>query len=221
MHRNLAVTDWNVDLTSTRPYDDDEDGESLCQIGVLRDLLAQLVDEVAHDVRIEPDLQALSGETLRATANHEDEARLDIAARGFWQRGEMAFFDVRVFNPYAKSHMNQKLETVFKKNETEKKTKYNQRVIDIEHGSFTPVVTSAYGGFGRESGKFISELINKLSTKLDLPTSVVANYVRTKISFELVRSQVMCLRGARTRKKLNVEVAEMEVVNCASRMPEG
>ena len=27
--------DWNVDLTSTRPYDDDEDGESLCQIGVL------------------------------------------------------------------------------------------------------------------------------------------------------------------------------------------
>ena len=187
----------------------------------LRDLLAELMDEVAHDVRIEPDLQPLSGETLRATANQDDEARLDIAARGFWQRGEMAFFDVRVFNPYAKSHMDQKLETVFKKNETEKKTKYNQRVIDIEHGSFTPVVTSAYGGFGRESGKFISELINKLSTKLDLSTSVVANYVRTKLSFELVRSQVMCLRGARTKRKLNVEVGEMEVVNCASRMPEG
>ena len=117
-------------------------------------------------------------------------------------------------------YMGQKLETVFKKNETEKKTKYNQRVIDIEHGSFTPVVTSAYGGFGRESGKFITELINKLSLKLDLPTSVVANYVRTKISFELVRSQVMCLRGSRTKKKLNVEVGEMEVVNCASRMPE-
>ena len=29
------MTDWNVDLTSTRPYDDDEDGESLCQKGVL------------------------------------------------------------------------------------------------------------------------------------------------------------------------------------------
>ena len=61
----------------------------------------------------------------------------------------------------------------------------------------------------------------KRITSKDLPTSVVANYVRTKISFELVRSQVMCLRGARTRKKLNVEVGEMEVVNCASRMPEG
>ena len=96
-------------------------------------------------------------------------------------------------------------------------------IIDIEHGSFTPVVTSAYGGFGRESGKFISELVNKLSLKLDLPTSVVANYVRSKISFELVRSQVMCLRGARTKRKLNVEVGEMQVqvVNCVSRMPQG
>ena len=83
------------------------------------------------------------------------------------------------------------------------------------------MVTSAYGGFGRESGKFISELVSKLSLKLDLPTSVVANYVRTKISFELVKSQVMCLRGSRSKKKLNVEVSEMEVVNCVSRMPEG
>ena len=29
------MMDWNADLTSTRPYDDDEDGESLCQKGVL------------------------------------------------------------------------------------------------------------------------------------------------------------------------------------------
>ena len=83
------------------------------------------------------------------------------------------------------------------------------------------MVISAYGGFGRESGKFISELITKLSTKLDLPNSVVANYVRTKISFDLVRSQVMCLRGARSKKRSNVQVEEMEVVNCLSRMPEG
>ena len=80
---------------------------------------------------------------------------------------------------------------------------------------------SAYGGFGRETGKFISELIAKLSQKLDLPNSVVANYVRTKISFDLIKSQNMCLRGARSRKKVNVEVEEIEVVNCASLMPEG
>ena len=33
-----------------------------------------------------------------------DEARLDIAARGFWQQCEMAFFDIRFFNPFAKGN---------------------------------------------------------------------------------------------------------------------
>ena len=79
-------------------------------------------------------------------------------------------------------------------------------------------MTSAYGGFGRETGRFISKLIEKIAVKHDLPTSTVANYVRTKISFELVRSQVMCLRGSRTRKKINVELKESEVVNCVSRV---
>ena len=60
----------------------------------------------------------------------------------------MAFFDVRVFNPFAKSHMSSKLETVFKANEASKKRQYNQRVIQVEHGSFTPIVLSAFGGFG-------------------------------------------------------------------------
>ncbi|MCH2416854.1 MAG: hypothetical protein MK195_08855 [Acidimicrobiales bacterium] len=153
----------------------------------IRDLVAEMVDGVAYDVHIEPPLQPLSGEDLPRSANKEDEARLDIAARGFWQRGEMAFFDVRVFNPFAKTHLNSKLETVFTRNEASKKSEYNERVIKIEHGTFTPIVLSAYGGFGRESGRFISKLIEKISEKHDLQSSTVANYIRTKISFELVR----------------------------------
>jgi len=43
------------------------------------------VSEVCHDVAIEPVLQRLTGENLHyATANVEDEARLDVSARGFW-----------------------------------------------------------------------------------------------------------------------------------------
>ena len=132
----------------------------------------------------------------------------------------MAFFDVRVFNPFAKTHLNSSLENAFKSNEAEKKNKYNDRVIRVEHGSFTPIVTSAYGGFGRETGRFVAKLITKIAEKHDMPTSTVANYVRTKISFELVRSQVMCLRGSRTRKKMNVELKDSEVVNCQSRISE-
>jgi hypothetical protein len=33
-------------------------------------------------------------------------------------------------------------------NERGKKRQYNQRIVEVEHGSFTPVVFSAYGGCG-------------------------------------------------------------------------
>ena len=36
-------------------------------------------------------------------------------------------------------------------NEKEKDKAYNQRVIQLEHGSFSPLVFSVYGGSGRET----------------------------------------------------------------------
>ena len=87
----------------------------------------------------EPALFPLTGEDLPRSANSSDEARVDIAARGFWQRCEKAFFDVRVFNPYASTHRRQTLNSCFNVNEREKKRQYNQRIIEVEHGSFTPV----------------------------------------------------------------------------------
>ena len=55
---------------------------------------------------IEPPFTPLSGEILPSSANIADDARVDIAARSFWQRCDKAFFDVRVFNPYASTHRN-------------------------------------------------------------------------------------------------------------------
>ena len=91
----------------------------------VRDLFATLLKDVCHDVEVEPHLETLTGEVLSSSANSSDEARLDFSARGFWQKGQKAFFDVRVFNPFAKSHLNQKLNTAFKSNENEKKRTYN------------------------------------------------------------------------------------------------
>ena len=179
----------------------------------LRDLFAGFMDEIASEVQTEPQLQPLTGENLPPGANREHDARLDIAARGFWQTCEMAFFDVRVFNPFAKSHKRHTLEAVFKQNETIKKTAYNDRVIQVEHGSFTPIVLSSFGGYGRETSRFVSKLIEKMSEKKDLERSVVANYLRSKVSFELIRSQVACIRGSRGLKKMNVDAGEIEVVN--------
>ena len=64
-----------------------------------------MLESVAYDVQIEPALQPLTGKALPRSANSDDEGRLDISARGFWQRGGKAFFDVRIFNPFTKSHL--------------------------------------------------------------------------------------------------------------------
>jgi len=51
----------------------------------VRDSTEKLLAEVCPDVTLEPDLQPLEGESLDfASANHEDNARANIRARGFW-----------------------------------------------------------------------------------------------------------------------------------------
>ena len=182
----------------------------------IRDLLAHLLNEVATGVHTEPTLEPVTGEPLHSGANTKDEARPDIAARGFWQECAMAFFDVKVFNPFAKTHIHQNLESVFRNCERDKKRLYNERIIAIEHGSFTPVILSAFGGLGYESGIFLSKLIEKLSVKRGVERSVVANFVRTKLSFELVRSQVACIRGARKMQAMILNTGEMDIVSRVS-----
>ena len=139
---------------------------------------------------------------LSSSANSSDEARLDFSAHGFWQKGQKAFFDVRVFNPFAKSHLNQKLDTAFKSNENEKKRVYNQRVIEIEHGSFSPLVFTPYGGTGREAERFMTEVAQKLAERKNMTYNTIIHWLRSKLSFNLLKSDVSCLRESRRSKSV-------------------
>ena len=69
----------------------------------LRDLEAELLNIVCNDVQIEPALQEINGEVLNSGSNKSQDARLDVHARGFWERQRSAFFDVRVCHPNAES----------------------------------------------------------------------------------------------------------------------
>ena len=55
--------------------------------------------------------------------------------------------------------------TFFKKQEKEKKRKYQQRVLDVEMGSFTPLVLGTNGGMGADCNRFLKRLAEKLSEK--------------------------------------------------------
>ena len=71
---------------------------------------------------------------------------------------------------------------------------------------------STYGGCGVETSKCISNLTDNISEKFDMNRSTVANYIRTKLSFHLVRSQVLCVRGSRTIRVPKVDLAEVEYI---------
>ena len=119
----------------------------------LRDFTANLLTEVCPNVCIEPPLQALTGELLsHDTSNSEDGARLDVSAHNFWSdRHHRAFFDVRVFHPNAPSigKCSYHQHTAFTNTKSMQRS-YDQRVLEVEHGSFTPLVFSTSGGMHGE-----------------------------------------------------------------------
>ena len=165
----------------------------------VRDLTANLLNEVCNDVNIEPQLLPVTGERFNnRTANVSNEARVDIKSRGFWVRGQQAFFDVRVFDPNAKRYLHKALPQCYTQNEKEKKRQYNERILEVEHGSFTPLVFSIYGGMGRECSMFYNKLSQKISEKKDIHKSIATNWIRTKLSFALLKSALLCIRGSRS-----------------------
>ena len=66
------------------------------------------------------------------------------------------------------------------------------------HGSFTPLVFGTNGGMGEECSRFVSELANKLSIKQNEEYSVVISWLRVRLSLEILRSVILCVRGSQT-----------------------
>ena len=69
-------------------------------------------------------------------------------AEGFGVPARMHFFYVRVSNPLTASNRNTPLSSVYQRHEQEKHREYDQRIREIEHGSFALLVFAASGGMG-------------------------------------------------------------------------
>ena len=182
-----------------------------------------MLTEVCHEVSVEPDLQPITGESFNgASANIQDGARLDIAVNGFWGgRHERSFCDVRVFNPHAAANRTSNLASAYRKHEKQKKNSYEQRILQVEHASFTPLVFSATGGLGGEANTFYKRLASLLAHKWNDPYNSTLAWLRCRLSFSLLRSSIRCIRGARSQqgvafKQLPVELVRAETGLSAS-----
>ena len=174
----------------------------------IRDFEAHLLKEVCKDVRIEPELMPTGNVETGNGSNKAEKARLDVSAVGVWSSMERTFLDVRVMHPNSPSYSDKSVEQIYAQHEREKKSKYNSRVLQVEKGSFTPLIFSTTGGMGPECTKYHKRVAELISRKRGETYSDVVNFIRTRIRFSLLRSILVAIRGERGRRR-RIQCAEV------------
>ena len=164
----------------------------------MRNLEAKFLSEVCKDIVIEPILLPITGEQFnqRSTITG-NEARLDISARGVWNPMDKTFFDIRVFHPGAKSNTASDMATVYKRHEDEKKRCYNDRVLEVEKATFTPLVFSTSGGMGTEAAAFQKRMASLISQKRGNTYSDTVSFMRRRLRFCILKTTLVAIRGFR------------------------
>ena len=172
----------------------------------VRDVFAQVFRDAGHTVETEPPLQKLTGEGFEyLSANKEDDARSDVKVTGFWRNMRQAYFDIKVVSPYARSYSHLTQASVFRTAEKTKEREYKARIREVEHGDFNPLVFTTVGGMAPQCQIVVKKLAEKLAVKQNLNQSIVAGWLRVRLSFALLRTTLLCVRGTRKKKLPNID----------------
>ena len=86
---------------------------------------------------------------------------------------------------------------MYKTHETRKKASYNARVLEIERGTFTPIVFSTTGGMGMEAQALFKRVAERMSRKTGQRYSETIGFIRKRLRFDLLRTTIIALRGFR------------------------
>ena len=78
---------------------------------------------------------------------------------------------------------------------------YNERIIQVEKGSFTPIVMSTFGGMGEEANRHHKRIALLISGKRNENYDDVLNFIRTRLRFTLLKSILLAKLFLRTVKR--------------------
>ena len=120
-----------------------------------------------------------------------------------------AYFDVKVVSPFARSNVHLEPAQLFKMAERAKIREYKERIRNVEHADFNPLVFTCSGGMA-PSHLVLKRLAEKLSEKKNLKLSVVSGWLRCRLSFALLGTTLLCVRATRRKKVVcdnNIELA--------------
>lgn len=133
------------------------------------------------------------------SAKTEDDCRSDVRVRSFWCKEQNAFFEFRIFYPFASSYLSSPLPALYRRFAKERKREYEERINKVDSGSFTPMVASSTGGMGPEMHMALKHLASMLAEKRGERYADVMSLLRCRFAFAIARSALVCLRGSRSR----------------------
>ena len=148
-------------------------------------------------------MQPVTGEIIEGLSGNASTP--DIRARGVWRAGQNAFFNVRVINTHFPSQIHLTTENVLKKYEQKKKRNYNKRIMNIEHGTFTPLVFSVSVGMGKECSMFHKHVADRLVIKTGERYEKIISTIRCKLSLLILKAALMCVRKSRSHNLKTID----------------
>ena len=74
-----------------------------------------------------------------------------------------AFYDIRVTNVNSGCQDDLTAAKVYTKHEAEKKKNYNQRIMQVEHGTFIPLIFSVNGGIAPEFERYHKHIMERIA----------------------------------------------------------
>eukprot|EP00923_Selenidium_pygospionis_P003992 GHVN01006338.1.p1 GENE.GHVN01006338.1~~GHVN01006338.1.p1 ORF type:complete len:271 (+),score=15.00 GHVN01006338.1:23-814(+) len=122
----------------------------------------------------------------------------DLAVRGIFHPQAEAVIDVCVVHTDAQSYRKIPPADVLEIHAKRKHAKYDDE-SNKRRAKFIPFVLSVDGMLAKESERLIQSLIRRLSCRWNNSYSVTAGWVKTRLSFALLRATNQCIRSSRVK----------------------
>ena len=115
-----------------------------------------------------------------------------------------------ICHPNADSYRDMNLNQIYRQHETEKERQYACRIIKVEQATFTPLVFSATGGMAAECKRYHSRPAELVDKKKKKKYATTMSWIRARVSFALLRSTLLCLIGSRAKRRIHLELPDID-----------
>ena len=104
-------------------------------------------------------------------------------------------------HPNSKSYINKLFNQVYVSHENEKKRTYEDRVVEVEKDSSTPIVLSARGRSSKETDRHHQRIVQLIADKKNESYTGLISHTRTRLRLSLLKNADSCQRRQREAEK--------------------